>query len=178
MNESQPRFPAQDMTPGVSSEGPLDLAIADFAAAAVRADGVDPVLTEMVRLRCAQFHDCRLCGSLRTQEALDCGFDESMQEKLSRHPEAELDRRTKAALALCDAMLIDPTSIEDDLGSELAQHFTQEQIVEICVDVMKWSQQKAFVALRIEPPVAETHLTQLLFDDNGHPLFGDPIPAE
>ena len=31
----------------------------DFAAAAVRNDAVDPVTTELVRLRCAATHDCR-----------------------------------------------------------------------------------------------------------------------
>ncbi|MEZ5226158.1 MAG: hypothetical protein R2710_05650 [Acidimicrobiales bacterium] len=33
-------------------------ALADFAAAAVRNDAIDPVTTELVRLRCATYHDC------------------------------------------------------------------------------------------------------------------------
>jgi len=33
-------------------------ALMEFAAAAVRNDAVDPVTTELVRLRCATYHDC------------------------------------------------------------------------------------------------------------------------
>lgn len=45
--------------PGVRSDTELRHALADFAAAAVRNDAVDPVTTELVRLRCATHHDCR-----------------------------------------------------------------------------------------------------------------------
>jgi hypothetical protein len=33
-------------------------ALMEFAAAAVRNDAVDPITTELVRLRCATYHDC------------------------------------------------------------------------------------------------------------------------
>ncbi|MEM9529865.1 MAG: carboxymuconolactone decarboxylase family protein [Pseudomonadota bacterium] len=168
-------FPAENLTPGVSAQGPLDRAIAEFAAAAVRADRVDPVLTELVRLRCAQYHDCRICASVRTQVALDAGYEESMQAKIANYANSDLSPEIKAALKLTDAMLIDPGAIDPDLAAELAAYFTPDQLVEICVDVMKWSQQKAFVALRIEPPVSDQHLTQLLWDKDGHPIFGEPI---
>ena len=34
-------------------------ALNEFAAAVVRLDSVDPVTTELVRLRCANHHNCR-----------------------------------------------------------------------------------------------------------------------
>ena len=37
---------------------PLRQALAAWAAAVVRLDAVDPVTTELVRLRCARYHDC------------------------------------------------------------------------------------------------------------------------
>ena len=61
------------------------------------------------------------------------------------------------------------------MSNELREHFSDAQISELCIDVMKWSQQKALVALRIEPPAFDEHLTQLIFDDNGHPVFGEPL---
>lgn len=173
-----PRIPTDEMTPGVSAGGPLETAIAEFAAAAVRARGVDPVVTEIVRLRCAQYHDCRLCGSLRVQEAIDAGFDESMQRAIASYESSDLSPAIKAALRLCDAMIMRPGDIGPELRSELGEHFSETQIVEICVDVMKWSQQKALVALRIEAPASEAHLTELIFGPDGHPAFGDPLPAE
>lgn len=36
----------------------LHMALMRFAAAAVRLDNVDPITTELVRLRCATYHDC------------------------------------------------------------------------------------------------------------------------
>jgi len=44
---------------GVTAAPALRGALARFAAAAVRIDGLDAVTTELVRLRCALAHDCR-----------------------------------------------------------------------------------------------------------------------
>ncbi|MFK7888821.1 MAG: carboxymuconolactone decarboxylase family protein [Gammaproteobacteria bacterium] len=177
MSDLSPRLPTQDLTPGESAGGPLEQAIAEFAAAAVRANAVDPLVTEIVRLRCAQYHDCRLCGSFRVQEALDAGFDERMHKAIGNYANSDFSPRIKAALTLCDAMIIHPGTIDAAVKAQVREHFSDAQIAEICVDVMKWSQQKALVALRIEPPASEQHLTQLIFDENGHPVVGEALPA-
>lgn len=44
--------------PGVRGDRRLREALMRYAAAAVRNDAVDPVTTELVRLRCATYHDC------------------------------------------------------------------------------------------------------------------------
>lgn len=175
MSEKTPRIPTDQLTPSISAGGPLETGIAEFAAAAVRAEEVDPIITELVRLRCAQYHDCRLCGSFRVQAALDAGFDESMQKAIATHERSDFSPAAKAALRLCDAMIMHPDDVSSELRDELHKHFTNSQITELCVDVMKWSQQKSLVALRIEPPASKEHLTQLIFDENGHPVFGSPL---
>ena len=43
---------------GVSAPRPLNSALGQWQAAVVRMTGVDPVTTELVRLRCASHHDC------------------------------------------------------------------------------------------------------------------------
>jgi len=43
---------------GVGADKPLRTALGAWQAAVVRIDGVDPVTTEIVRLRCARHHDC------------------------------------------------------------------------------------------------------------------------
>lgn len=176
MNDMEPRLPAGTLTAGVSGDGPFDVAIADFAAAVVRAGTVDPITTELVRLRCAQVHDCRLCGSLRSREALDQGFDEVLQQKIARYENSDLDPHHVAALHLCDAMILTPSRADAGLRAELEQHFSAEQIAEIMLDVMKWSQQKALVALRLEAPPWEGTNT-LLFDEDGRPGFAGPAYA-
>ena len=43
---------------GTRGDGDLRRALAAFAAATVRLNELDPVTTELVRLRCARHHDC------------------------------------------------------------------------------------------------------------------------
>lgn len=42
----------------VAAARPLRSALGSFAASVVRLDAVDPETTELVRLRCAHYHDC------------------------------------------------------------------------------------------------------------------------
>jgi hypothetical protein len=49
----EPRIPS-----GVAATRDLRAALGSFAASVVRLSAVDPVTTELVRLRCAHYHDC------------------------------------------------------------------------------------------------------------------------
>ena len=175
MSELAPRISAEELSFGAFFGSELEQHIGAFAAAAVRADQIDPVLTELIRLRCAQVHDCRLCGSLRVRDALDAGFDEVMQKKIGAWESSDFSSEIKAALALCDAMILTPGNIHPSVREAARAHFSDAQIAEICVDVMKWSQQKALVSLRIEPPASAEQLTELKFDADGNPVFGEPL---
>ena len=73
-----------------------------------------------------------------------------------------------AALALADALMTLPGGITPELRAELRQHFTDEQLLEITVDVMKWNYQKVSVALGVDAEVRPGELTPLLFDEQGH----------
>ena len=53
MTKRQPRI-----DPRARGDRRLRAALGDYAAAAVRGDAVDPITTEVVRLRCAEHHDC------------------------------------------------------------------------------------------------------------------------
>lgn len=46
------------VAPGTSAHPGLRQAIGAIAASTVRLPGVDPVTTEIVRMRCAHHHDC------------------------------------------------------------------------------------------------------------------------
>ena len=43
---------------GTRADREVTVPLMRFAAAAVRRGAVDPITTELVRLRCATFHDC------------------------------------------------------------------------------------------------------------------------
>ena len=133
----------------------LDHAMRDFERAVVRIDGVDPITTELVRLRCARVHDCRRCSSMRDDAALESGFDEALGAKIDAYERSDLSPRHKAALRLADAMILTPGAIDPALRERAARALQRGEIAELCLDVVKWSVQKALVALRIEPPPNE-----------------------
>jgi len=61
-----------------------------------------------------------------------------------------------------------PGSIDEHLRGELRRHFTDEQLVELTVDVMKWNYQKVPVALGLDDEVQPGELTDLVFDADGN----------
>lgn len=147
---------------------PIDHAVADLAAAQMRQHVLDPALTELVRLRCARVHDCRLCRSVRNVDADD--LDEETASKIDSYETSDLDERAKVALRLTDAMILDPSSAAG-LRDKALEVFTEAEIAELLLDVVKWSQQKASVALRIEEPPRDG-LSELRFDANGRASVG------
>jgi AhpD family alkylhydroperoxidase len=169
MSDLDPRLPLDDGVPPMAPA--LDRAIVDFAAAAMRAQTLDPVTTELVRLRCAGYHDCRFCASLRLEEARDAGVDEEMTAKVARFESSDLPERAKVALRLTDAVIIQPSAAGPGLAAQLRKHFSDEQIAELLLDIMKWSEQKKYVALRLEAPPWEGTNT-LTFDESGNHVLG------
>ena len=96
------------------------------------------------------------------------GLDETMVAKVTQFWASDLPDHQKAALRLADALMTQPGSIGDDLKAELRRHFTDEQLLEITVDVMKWNYQKVSVALGVDNEVRPGELTDLVFDEQGH----------
>ena len=57
---------------------PIGALLNDFVPAVARLQALDPLTTEVVRLRGATQHNCRLCKSRRDEQALDAGGSESL----------------------------------------------------------------------------------------------------
>ena len=64
----------------------------EFMREVARLDALDPVTTELVRLRGARQHDCRLCKSRRSVAAIDAGADESTFDAVDDFAESDLSR--------------------------------------------------------------------------------------
>jgi hypothetical protein len=151
--------------------------VREFSAAVVRQQELDPVLTEIVRLRCARVHDCRLCQSLRTDSAVERGLTTSIDATIDHYETSDFDERTKVALRFTDAMIMDPGHVSPELRAQVRTHFTDAQVAELALDIMKWSQQKVLVALRLETPPREG-LSTLSFDDYGDASIGGALVAD
>jgi len=81
---------------------------------------------------------------------------------------AALTPQHRAALELADALMTQPSSLTDGVVAELRQHFTDEQLVELTLDVMKWNAQKVPVALGTDVWLRPGELSDLIFDADGN----------
>jgi alkylhydroperoxidase family enzyme len=122
-------------------------ALAGYQDAVVRSSHLDAVTTELVRLRCARQHDCRICQTLRLADAIDAGADDALTAKIDRYETSDLSERHKVALRIVDAFIWQPTSIDTTLAAQAHAHFSDDELAELLVDITKWSTQKIHVML-------------------------------
>lgn len=74
----------------------------------------------------------------------------------------------RAAVALAQAEMSAPGDLGPALVSDLHRHFSDAQLVELTLDVMKWNYQKIPVALGVDVEVRSGELTDLHFDADGN----------
>ena len=94
-----------------------------------------------------------------------------MAEQVDRYESSDLAERHKVALRLADALMTLPGSISPSLLEQAHQHFDAEELLELTLDVMKWSYQKVAVALGTDDEVTPGQLTDLAFDADGRTLI-------
>ncbi len=104
---------------------------------------------------------------MRSAVAKQHGLDEELVAEL-RSPTPDLTPAQLAALRLADTLMADPAGVTDDVRDELHRHFSRSQIIELCLDVMKWNYQKVAVALGIDRQVVPGELAELAFDRDGN----------
>jgi alkylhydroperoxidase family enzyme len=143
----------------------LGEALAEYQDAVVRGDALDPVLTELVRLRCARTHNCRICQTLRLADARDAGADDAVTDAVDRYETSDLDERTKAALRITDALITLPASLSPAAAASARALLAPDELAELCLDVSKWSTQKVHVALGTDAA------DRLTLDDQGVSWF-------
>jgi hypothetical protein len=107
---------------------------------------------------------------MRDDAALEAGFDEALGAKIDDYENSDLSPRHKAALRLTDAMILAGPIDREDVRA----HLSESEIAELLLDVVKWSVQKALVALRIEP-APNDGLTRMAADAGGTYRFGDVL---
>jgi alkylhydroperoxidase family enzyme len=117
---------------------------------------LDAVTSELIRLRLARQHNCRICQSLRSYSAFAAGADETTFDAVDTYETSNLSDAIKAALALTDAMVWTPTRISDALVAELRTHFTPAQQVELVLDIARNATNKFAVSMAVDDP----HVTE------------------
>jgi alkylhydroperoxidase family enzyme len=158
---------------GWDREGdPIDLLLNRFAPTVGALRALDPVMTEVIRLRGAVAHNCRLCRSLREGAALDAGGTESMYDDIERYADSTLlDERHKAALRYVDALVWTPSRIDADVAAGVRAHFTDVEATELTLDVMRNAANKIAVALAADAPRVAEGTERYLLGVDGQPVY-------
>ncbi|MDP9167708.1 MAG: carboxymuconolactone decarboxylase family protein [Actinomycetota bacterium] len=152
---------------------PVDLLLNRFAPTVGALRALDPVTTEIVRLRGAVAHDCRLCKSLREGAALDAGGTESLYSDIEQYESsALLDERQKAALRYVDALIWTPSHVNADVAAGIREHYSDAEALEITLDVMRNAANKIAVALGGDAPRVEAGTERYSLGLDGQPIYG------
>ncbi|GAA1777294.1 carboxymuconolactone decarboxylase family protein [Nocardioides hankookensis] len=150
--------------------------IEEFMRQVARLDTLDPVLTELVRLRGARQHECRLCRSRRSVAALEAGADEATFEAVDAYADSDLPPAYKAALGLTDAMIWTPYLVPDQVVEDAQAHLAPEQVVEVVLDVARNAANKIAVALGADAATVTDGVELFSTDADGNLTVVPPEP--
>ncbi len=151
---------------------PSDAVFNDFLPAVARMRALDPVTSELVRLRGATQHNCRLCKSLREGTALDAGGSEALYDDIERFETSSLvSQRAKAALRYTDALIWTPAHLVADVAAEVRSGFSEAEAVELTFDIMRNASNKVAVSLGADAPRIEHGTERYLIGADGQTVF-------
>jgi alkylhydroperoxidase family enzyme len=147
-------------------------ALVSLARVVPRLDALDPVTTELIRLRGARQHRCRLCQSLRSRPALLAGADEATFAAVDHFDTSDLPPDQRAAIAFTDAMIWTPGAIDPEVVEALVAVTTPAQRVELVLDVTRNALNKVAVAMGADAPHVDQGVEIYDIDGNGDPVYG------
>jgi AhpD family alkylhydroperoxidase len=132
----------------------LSGALMELQGAVIRQCELDPVTMELIRIRCANVHDCRVCRHVRLEPARAAGADESVLAKVQAYETSDLSARHKVVLRLTDAHLFG--HVPPSLPEQVAAHLSPAEAADVVLLVAKCSYQKSLVALGLDLPGSYT----------------------
>jgi alkylhydroperoxidase family enzyme len=138
-----------------------------FMRTVARLDALDVTTTELVRLRGARQHDCRICQSRRSGAAIEAGADAVMFDAIDHYESSDLPTATKAALALTDAMIWTPTAIPEPVLAAVRGLLSPAQAVEVVLDVARNAANKIAVALGADAATVTDGVELFVTDADG-----------
>jgi AhpD family alkylhydroperoxidase len=119
------------------------------------AEGVDPHLAELVRMRASQLNGCGYCLDQHSLDAREKGEREHRLYALSAWRETPyFTARERAALALTEAMTLLPGGVSDEVYDAAAGQFAADELgslIGLIVTINAWN--RIGVGTRLSPPV-------------------------
>jgi AhpD family alkylhydroperoxidase len=103
-----------------------------FNQAVRKGKSVDQRLRNLVELKGAQMIGCEFCVDLGSQICRNSGFSDEELLALSGYRQSDLfSEREKLALDYTVAVMRTPVEVSDELFTQIKEHFSDEQLVEI-----------------------------------------------
>jgi alkylhydroperoxidase family enzyme len=113
---------------------------------------LDPVTSELVRLRGARAHDCRLCQSRRSVSAIDRAGRSDLFD--DRDPSGLSDAQA-LALQVVDAFVWQPIHWPPGLGTQVVDALGPAAATELTLDLVRNAANKIAVAFDADDPQVE-----------------------
>lgn len=143
--------PAQRMSlPKVAPDVHEAMIALDKAAA----NGLDPVVSELVRIRASQINGCAFCIDMHARDARQLGLSEQKINGIAAWRETPFfTARERAALDLAEAVTkLGDHGVPDDVYDEAARVFDQEELarlIAMSVTINAWN--RIGVTTRLHP---------------------------
>ena len=124
-----------------------------FLLEVAKLPALDPVTSELVRLRGARAHNCRLCQSRRSVSAIDrAGRSDLFDE---RDPSGISDAQTLSLLVV-DAFVWQPIEWPPGLGEKVVDALGPVAATELILDIVRNAANKIAVAFDADDPQVES----------------------
>jgi hypothetical protein len=139
----------------IPTPNPIDPWVAHerFLLEVAKLHALDPVTSELVRLRGARAHNCRLCQSRRNVTAIDLADGHDLFE--DRDPRGISDAQT-LALQVVDTFVWQPNRWLPGLGDQIMDAFGPAPATELTLDIVRNAANKIAVAFDVDAPLVET----------------------
>jgi alkylhydroperoxidase family enzyme len=135
---------------------------------------LDPVTSELVRLRGARSHDCRLCQSRRSVSAIDQAGRSDLFD--DRDPSGISDAQA-VALQVVDAFVWQPIQWPPGLGEQVVDALGPAAATELTLDIVRNAANKIAVALDADDPQVEAGVEYYDIDVSTGELRYDVSPV-
>jgi alkylhydroperoxidase family enzyme len=124
-----------------------------FLLEVAKLPALDPVTSELVRLRGARAHDCRLCQSRRSVTAIDLAGGSDLFDDTD--PSGISDAQA-LALQVVDAFVWQPIQWPLGLGEQVVDALRPAAATELILDIVRNAANKIAVAFDVDDPRVES----------------------
>jgi hypothetical protein len=145
-----------------------------FLLEVAKLPALDPVTSELVRLRGARAHNCRLCQSRRNVSAIDVAGRGDLFDH--RDPSGLSDTQA-LAIQVVDAFVWQPIQWPPGLGQQVVAAFGPAAATELTLDIVRNAANKIAVAFDADEPLVESGVEYYDIDVSTGDLRYDVSPA-